>query len=98
MTWFGVATNQFSLVRGQDFLKWFPSSEQANRGFCVRCGTTLFFEGMRWSDEIHVALAVMDDPLDREPKAHVFFDRHVPWMVFNDALKHYGGESGTEPL
>ncbi len=97
VTWFGIATNQFSITRGQEFLKWYPSSDEANRGFCLRCGTSLFFEGLRWSDEIHIALASLDDPLDREPKAHVFFDGHVAWVKNFDALKRYGGLSGTEP-
>lgn len=98
VTWFGVATQQFAITHGQEFLKWFPSSKEANRGFCQRCGTTLFFEGLRWSDEIHIALAVMDEPIDREPKAHVFFDSHVDWVDVGDHLKRYGGTSGTDPI
>ncbi|NIM62265.1 MAG: hypothetical protein GTO30_11565, partial [Acidobacteria bacterium] len=50
------------------------------------------------SGETHVTLASIHDSIDREPRAHVYFDRHVPWMTFDDELKRYGGDSGTEPL
>lgn len=58
----------------------------------------MFFEGERWQGEIHIALASMDGPIDRSPEAHVFFDRHVEWIVLGDDLKRVGGPSGVEPL
>jgi hypothetical protein len=33
-----------------------------------------------------VARALIADPLDREPSAHVFFESHVPWLNVNDEL------------
>jgi spoIIIJ-associated protein len=48
--------------------------------------------------KIHIALAEMDVPIDRDPTAHVFYDSHVPWVVLGDGLKRRGGPSGTDPL
>lgn len=98
VTWFGVATSQFSVTKGHDKLKWYASSPQANRGFCMKCGTTMFFSSLRWSDEMHIALAVMTSDIDREPAAHVFVDDRVDWVSLDDQLKHFGGLSGTEPV
>jgi hypothetical protein len=58
----------------------------------------LFFESERWPDEIHIALAHMDGPIDREPGAHVYYDTHVSWVELGDDLRRLGGPSGTEEI
>jgi hypothetical protein len=40
----------------------------------------------------------MDDPIDRAPQAHVFFDSGVEWLHVADDLGKLGGETGTEPI
>ena len=98
VTWFGVSRAQLTIVDPEGLLHWYASSSPARRGFCSRCGTTLLFQSERWVDETHVALAVMDGPIDRDPAAHVYFDRHVPWLDVADDLRKLGGPTGTEPL
>lgn len=98
VTWFGVALEQFRLDDPERLLAWYRSTPGARRGFCSRCGSTLFFEGDRWPDERHIALAAMDGPIDRQPQAHVFFDSGAPWIHVSDGLPRLGGASGTEPL
>jgi hypothetical protein len=98
VTWFGVERSQFALLSGADALRWFRSSPPARRGFCGSCGSTLFFESERWPDEVHIALALMDGPIDREPAAHVFFDSRVHWAEPGDHLPRLGGASGTQPI
>ena len=46
----------------------------------------MFFESTRWPGEMHVARALIEGPLDREPSAHVFYEKHVPWLDVADAL------------
>jgi len=98
VTWFGVERPSFELVAGSDDLSWYQSTAEARRGFCSRCGSTLFFESERWADEIHIALAHMDGPIDRSPKTHVFYDAHVDWFEVGDELDPLGGPTGTELL
>ena len=98
VTWFGVERSRFELVAETDSLAWYRSTPQARRGFCSSCGSTLFFEGDRWPDEVHIALAHMDGPIDRQPKAHVFFDSHVDWVELADDLPRLGGPTGNQPL
>jgi hypothetical protein len=81
-----------------DDLSWYQSTPEARRGFCSRCGSTLFFESQRWADEIHIALAHMDESIDRSPKAHVFYDAHVDWFEVGDELDRLGGPTGTDVL
>jgi hypothetical protein len=98
VTWFGVERPSFELVAGSDDLSWYQSTAEARRGFCSRCGSTLFFESERWADEIHIALANMDGPIDHAPQAHVFYDNHVDWIDLDDELRRLGGTTGTESL
>jgi len=51
----------------------------------------MLFESQRWPGETHVALACIDEPIDRAPQAHAFYDNHVDWIPIDDALKIFGG-------
>lgn len=98
VTWFGVGDASFRFTAGEDDVVWYASTPAARRGFCRRCGSTMFFRSERWAGETHIALAQMDGAIDREPSAHVFFDSHVDWVVLGDSLTRRGGDSGTEPI
>ena len=86
VTWVGAADERFALSAGEDNLTWYESSEQSTRGFCTTCGTTLFYTSTLSPGEIHVALAAVEDTIDREPQAHVFHDHRVPWFRCTDGL------------
>lgn len=86
VTWFGVDAAQATLDadrddRGQPLLRWHASTPGAERGFCGRCGSPLFFRSTRWPGELHIALAHLHGALDRSPQAHVFWDTHVGWAA-----------------
>lgn len=98
VTWVGFKDEQLRVVSGAESLGRFTTETGATRSFCKTCGTPLFYASPRWAGETHVALANVHDPIDREPGAHVYFDRHVPWLEFHDGLKRFGGESGTDPI
>ena len=54
VTWFGVDRSGFELVAGDAELSWYQSTPEARRGFCSKCGSTIFFESERWGDEVHI--------------------------------------------
>ena len=87
VTWVGFESEQFKLTRGADQLTWHESSSGARRGFCANCGSSMLFESRRWAGETHVARANIDDPIDRDPQAHVFHQSHVDWMSLDDSLQ-----------
>ena len=88
VTWVGLDDARCSIKDPCHRLTWYRSSELGERGFCSRCGSTLFFRSPRWSGELHVALANFLGPVDRAPQAHVFWDTHVDWVKpdANDGL------------
>lgn len=91
VTWVGFETAQVNFVQGEKKLTWYESSPGAQRGFCPQCGSTLFFRSERWAGELHIALGCLNDPIDRQPQANVFFDKHVNWMPIDTSLKQIDG-------
>ncbi len=85
VTWVGVEMPQFALVSDAD-LRWFKSSSDAKRGFCQRCGSTMFFKSSRWPGEMHVARACISGDIDRSPEGHVFAGARAHWFDFSDEL------------
>ena len=91
VTWVGFEQNQVTLTSGENQLKWHESSAGAQRGFCRQCGSSIFFRSQRWADELHIALGCIDDAIDLQPQANVFFDNHVDWMPIDKQLKQVDG-------
>lgn len=87
VTWVGFAATQVSIINEDQKLVWYESSPGAQRGFCQQCGSTLFFRSERWAGELHIVLANIDDDIDRQPQANVYFDNHVNWMPIDNSLK-----------
>ena len=91
VTWVGFDQNQVTFLRGEDQLGWYMSSPGAQRGFCRKCGSSMFFRSERWSGELHIVLGCINDAIDRQPEANVFFDNHVDWMPIDKTLKKVDG-------
>lgn len=85
VTWVGLDAARCRIDDPQGRLAWYRSSDAGERGFCARCGSTLFFRSQRWAGELHVTLANFTGPVDRAPQAHVFWDTRVPWVHLSDA-------------
>ena len=60
----------FRLVLERE-LKWYESSSEARRGFCARCGSTLFWEGVGL-DCISIAAGTLDDTRGLKIACHIF--------------------------
>ena len=84
VTWVGLDADRCRIDDPRGRLAWFRSSDAGERGFCARCGSTLFFRSQRWAGELHVTLANFTGPVDRAPQAHVFWDTRVPWVHLAD--------------
>lgn len=91
VTWVGVAEDRASIEDEEGNLLWYRSSPEAERGFCRRCGSTLFFRSTRWPGELHIVRANFDGDLDREPSAHVFWDTHASWIEAAESLPKMPG-------
>lgn len=79
VTWLGFDEARCEIDDTEQTLRWYASSPPAQRGFCVRCGSTMFFRSSRWPGELHLAAGILDDAPDRSPHAHVHWGNHVDW-------------------
>jgi hypothetical protein len=97
VTWVGFVAANVRIDDPQARLQWFDSTPgEAQRGFCARCGTTLFFRSRRWPDELHIVRSNFSGPVDREPQVHVSWESHVPWLVIgDDGLPRKDGVGGS---
>ena len=86
VTWFAVPSGQFSIEAGEKELVRFRSSDHGVRSFCGRCGSSLFCVSTHHPDVVDIVLANMNDPIDRPPQAHIFFENRVDWMPVDDRL------------
>jgi hypothetical protein len=98
VTWAGVKEHQFKLTKGAEALTRFKTTAEAERQFCSKCGTHLFFRSTRWPDEVHFTVSTLTTPLEKKPMAHVFFSDKAEWMEIHDDLPKYGGKTGLELL
>src|SRR6266542_560640 len=67
VTWVGMDETRCQVEDAEEQLHWYRSSPEAERGFCSRCGTNLFFRSSRWPGELHIVLANFDEKVDRAP-------------------------------
>ena len=86
VTWLGVEDNQFRFLANTNLIQWYQSSSQAKRGFCISCGSTLFFKSSKWPGEMHIVLANISEPIDKNPQANVNYSSHVDWMPIDKTI------------
>ena len=88
VTWVGMDAARCTIADPLARLRWYESTPGAERGFCSRCGSMLFFRSERWAGELHIARAQIAGAVDRAPQAHVYWDMHVDWVRIdpNDGL------------
>jgi hypothetical protein len=60
----------FKVVK-QDDLKWYTSSDFAERAFCGTCGSTLFWQ-RKGGDYIAIAAGTLDTPTGIRIEGHIF--------------------------
>jgi hypothetical protein len=64
------------------------SSDAITRGFCTRCGTTVY-SAREEAGLIGLTLGSLDDPGRWAPTAHIWVSSRQPWLVLADGLPQY---------
>lgn len=90
-TW---ARERFRWTAGEPVVH--ASSDEAQRSFCGRCGTSLLFERLGARDTVDVTLASLDDPVPFAPTAHIWTMSRLPWLHLDDGLPEHEGGSGSD--
>jgi hypothetical protein len=80
----------FALVE-QRGLKWHSSSPNVRRGFCVECGSSLFFDEAG-GPKLAFCPGTLDEPTDLRSKAHIFVaSKGDYYEMIADGLLHLDG-------
>jgi hypothetical protein len=58
-------------IEGEEELRWFQSSDFARRGFCGRCGSSLFWHALG-EDGISIAAGTLDAPTGLKTVRNIF--------------------------
>jgi hypothetical protein len=70
-------------VKGE--VSWFASSEKVRRGFCARCGSTLFWDPI-YKDRVAIALGAFDTPTRTRLTLHIFVADQGDYYDIGDGL------------
>ena len=77
-------------VHGADKVTWYRSSEQAQRGFCSVCGSTLFWDG-KGRDYISIAAGSLDLPTGIHLAQHIFTEEKGDYYEIEDGIAQTTG-------
>ena len=69
-------------------LKWFNSSKNARRGFCSKCGASIFFKINR-SKTISIAAGMFDKSLKLKTIRNIFVKNRLKYYNLDESLPKY---------
>lgn len=79
-------------IAGEEWLSWFESSPGARRGFCARCGSSLFWEEVAGSSR-DIAAGAFDEPNRLKLRAHIWAAHKGDYYAIDDALPQFAESS-----
>lgn len=65
-------------IRGEESLRWYCTPDGPERGFCARCGSSLFWVAPR-RPTISIPAGTLDDPRRLRAVAHIFCEQEEPY-------------------
>lgn len=71
-------------------LKWYTSSDHARRGFCQKCGASLFWQPLD-KDYTCIAAGTLDTPTGLVTVRHIFIADAGDYYHLNDDLEKFPG-------
>ena len=77
---------------GEEHIVRYRSSDWAERAFCGKCGTNLFYRLLD-REEYALSAGMLDDQSDLQLTSQIFVDEKPPWYDFaNETAKLTGAE------
>ncbi len=83
---------QVNLSDPENLLRWYRSSESAQRGFCSRCGSSLFWQ-RDGAETLTILAGIFDGPTGLETEAEIYVKdkgdyytlRHPPLVQYEES-------------
>jgi hypothetical protein len=70
-------------------LRWFRSSDHGERGFCARCGSSLFWRSPGQGNDVSVSLGALQEDHGLTIGAHIWVEDKPGWYDFADDRPRY---------
>ena len=78
-------------------LAWYATSSRAKRGFCRRCGSTLFWEPTA-QETTGIVAGTLDQPTGLKIIGHIFVGEKADFVkITDDAPQFEGSSNGALP-
>ena len=69
-------------------LKWFKSSKKAKRGFCKKCGASMFFKFLE-SDNISIAAGMFKNPTKLKTAMDIYVKKKLDYYKLDNKLPKF---------
>jgi len=92
-----VPLDRFVMNRGAELLRWYRSSEEAERGFCSTCGSSLFWRPTDRS-RMSVAAGAIDPPTGLAIAHHIFVADKSDYYTIDDGNPCHADAGDFSPL
>ena len=74
--------------RNKNTLKWFKSSKIAKRGYCIRCGASVFFKRLN-TNRISIAAGMFSTPTKLKTQHNIFTKDKMDFYKLDKKLPKY---------
>ena len=74
--------------KSQKTLQWFTSSANAKRGFCNKCGASIFFKKIG-SKAVSLSAGMLRNPTGLTTSSHIFLHSKSDYYELSDKLPKY---------
>jgi hypothetical protein len=84
-------------ITTSDHLRWFQSSAEAQRGFCGRCGSNLFWKPASGT-HVSIMAGALDDPTGLRGVMHIFVADKGDYYSLDDGLPQHAQDAPQEEM
>ena len=74
--------------KSKNTLKWFTSSKKAKRGFCKKCGASVFFKRIG-SKAISISAGLLKNPTKLKTFSHIYTHNKRDYYKISDSLPKF---------
>jgi hypothetical protein len=79
-------------IAGEENLRWYQSSDEARRGFCLQCGSALFWQRLG-GPAMSILAGAFDEPNGLRFGYHIFCADKGDFYEIPDGVPQYAGRS-----
>ena len=84
-------------IEGEDAVIWFASSQEAKRGFCAKCGSSLFWR-MEGADGVSITAGSLKTPTGLRTARHIFAADKGDYYEIADGVPQDPGSMSGNPV